>query len=173
MRFKDLITEAPSKPVNGRVQLINDLLRETDSNYKMKLVPLMLDEAMTEAIHMMKRIHRGADDDEIISNVALLEQAMKNTRKAILPFPTLARSMEHDGVWFDNETVNMAMNAVQTHQFSIADSASLLQNLHVLLLAMTGLYRLYIGHAGHDGLTMDEAERAFLKAGFKKLGIID
>jgi hypothetical protein len=161
-------------PGNDRVQLINDLLRETDSNYKMKLEPHMLDEAMTEALHMMKRIHRGADDNAIISNIALLAQAMKNTRKAILPLPTLDRGLQDAGVWIDNETVGKTMSTIQAHQLNIMNSTFFLMNLHELLLAISGLHRLYTGFAGHDGrIGTDEAERAFLKAGFKKLGIIE
>jgi hypothetical protein len=177
VRFKDFVTEAPKAapaPGNDRVQLINDLLRETDSNYKMKLEPHMLDEAMTEAIHLMKRVHRGADDSAFTSNVALMAQAMKNTRKAILPFPTLDHSMQDAGMWIENEMVGKTVSAIQAHQLNIMNSTFFLMNLHELLLAISGLYRLYTGSAGHDGrIGTDEAERAFLKAGFKKLGIIE
>jgi hypothetical protein len=174
VRFKDFISEAPKVHANERVQLINDLLRETDSNFKLKLEPHMLDEAMAEAIHIAGRIVRGADEHEIMVAIESLRDAMKNTRKAIMPFPTWSKNLNEAGVWIDNVTVGKVMAHLQAEQINIMSSAFFLSNLHELLIAINGLCRLYDGRPGlGDRMGTTESERAFLRAGFKKLGIIE
>lgn len=174
MRFKDFVTEAPKGPVNDRVQLINDLLHETESAYKMKLEPHMLDEALDEVVKIMSRVVRGADDNAINDSLAQLSAAMKNTRKAILPFPTWDKNLQEAGVWIDNEKAGRMLAMLQANQLDIMSTTFFLANLHELFLALNGLHRLYIGGAGHDGrMGTSSAEQSFLRAGFKKLRIME
>jgi hypothetical protein len=173
MRFKDFIAEAPKVHENDRVQLINDLLRETDSNYKMKLTSGNPAAALDEAVKIMSRVTRGADSDQILVSIASLMMALKNTRKAILPFPTWTKNLEEAGVWIDNEEAGKVLANLQAQQIAIMNSTFFFHDLHEFILALKGLWQLYEGQAGHDGrMGTNEAERSFLRAGFKKLGIL-
>lgn len=173
MRFKDFVTEAPKAHANERVQLINDLLRETDSNFKMKLTNPHPEAALDEAVKVMFRIARGAEDATVAASIERLKDAMQATRKAIMPFPTWTKNLEEQGVWLDDVETGKVLANLQAQQINIMNATFFLQDLHQLVLALSGLWRLYDGSVGHDGrMGTNESERAFLRAGFKKLGII-
>jgi hypothetical protein len=174
VRFKDFISEAPRAHANERVQLIDDLLRETDSNHKMKLSGPDPDAAIDEAVKIMSRVARGADGDAVVSALGMIKNAMQATRKAIMPFPTWMSSLEDAGVWIDHTETGKVIANLQAQQMNIMNASFFLHDLQTLIFALHGLWRLYEGGIGHDGrMGTNESERAFLRAGFKKLGIIE
>lgn len=167
---EELLVEAPS---TDRVELIKDLLVHTDSNYKMKLVPEQLDEAMDEAIVLLRRVWKGHDDTAINDTAARLKETMKKIRLAVQPLRMHHHSFNDAGVWIKNDKMRGTIETLEKLQPDLMNAHFFFHNLHELLLAMSGLLRLYVGGAGHDGrMSTRPDERAFLAAAFKKLGIM-
>jgi hypothetical protein len=180
MRFKDFVTEAPKAPkppLPEGIKLIQLLMVEIHGgdggNYKLKLQPTQQQEALDEAVRIMRRVMAGADGPLIKGILWQISNDLKVLRKSLLPFPTHESHMDEAGVWIENKEVARTLQIVAGIQQEVVKSHVYMENLYELLFVLEYVYRLIEGQpVGNGNGSLDAAGLTFAKATFKKLGIL-
>lgn len=170
MKFSDFLNEAPKAQLPEGIKLLQLLMAEVRNNYTLKLQPVMQQEALDEAVRMMRRIVAGADGESMNDTISRIADDLKALRRALLSFPTHEAQMNDTGIWFENKEIARTLQTAQSIQQSVVKSQVFMENLSAILSALDHIYQLIEDRVRNGSL--DTAQLSFAKATFKKLGIL-